>query len=78
MSDTNPLLQISFTIPFDQIRAEHVEPAIAQLIADARARIEAIAAFDGPRTYENTMHALDHATEPLDIAFEQDDLSVRA
>lgn len=69
MSVPNPLLSISFAIPFDQIRAEHVEPAMAQLITEARARIEAIAAFDGPRTYENTMHALDHATEPLDIAF---------
>jgi oligopeptidase A len=69
MSATNPLLSLSFTLPFDQIRAEHVEPAIAQLIAGARARIEAIATLDVPRTYENTMHALDHATEPLDVAF---------
>jgi oligopeptidase A len=69
MSEANPLLSIPFAIPFDQIRAEHVEPAMAQLIDEARARIEAIAAFDGSRTYANTMHALDHATEPLDIAF---------
>jgi oligopeptidase A len=69
MSAINPLLSMPFAIPFDQIRAEHVEPAIAQLIAEARERIEAIAAFTGPRTYENTMHALDHATEPLDVAF---------
>ena len=69
MSDANPLLSIPFAIPFDQIRAEHVEPAVAQLIDEARARIEAISSFDGPRTYANTMHALDHATEPLDIAF---------
>jgi len=65
----NPLLSIPFAIPFDTIRAEHVEPAILELIEEARARIEAIAAFDGPRTYENTMFALDHVTEPLDIAF---------
>src|SRR5687767_5349118 len=69
MSVPNPLLSISFAIPFDQIRAEHVEPAISQLIGDARERIEAIATFEGPRTYENTMFALDHATEPLDVAF---------
>jgi len=65
----NPLLSIPFAIPFDQIRAEHVEPGIRQLIAEARERIEAIAAIAGPRTYENTMFALDHATEPLDVAF---------
>jgi oligopeptidase A len=40
---TNPLLQIEFRIPFDQIRAEHVEPAIDQLIADARERQRQIA-----------------------------------
>lgn len=69
MSDANPFLSLPFAIPFDQMRAEHVEPAMAQLIAEAKARIEAIASLESPRTYENTMHALDHATEPLDIAF---------
>ena len=28
----NPLLQIQFQIPFDQIRAENVEPAIEELL----------------------------------------------
>ncbi|MBI2685806.1 MAG: M3 family metallopeptidase [Acidobacteria bacterium] len=65
----NALLEIPFAIPFDRIRAEDIEPSIAQLIADAKARIEAIAASTEPRTYENTMFALDHATEPLDVAF---------
>ena len=69
MSVTNPLLAIPFAIPFDQIRTEHVEPAISQLIVEARERIEAIAALEGLRTYENTLFALDHATEPLDVAF---------
>jgi oligopeptidase A len=69
MSAANPLLSIPFAVPFDEIRAEHVEPAIHRLIADAKARIEAIASYEGPRTYENTMYALDHATEPLDVAF---------
>lgn len=69
MTANNPLLAIPFAIPFDQIRAGHVEPAITQLIREAKARIEAIAALDGKRTYENTMFALDHATEPLDVAF---------
>ena len=27
----NPLLEIQFQVPFDQIRAEHVEPAVQQL-----------------------------------------------
>ena len=69
MSEMNPLLTLSFAIPFDAVRAEHVEPAIGQLITEARARIEAIASQEGPRTYANTMGALDKATEPLDVAF---------
>ena len=55
MSDANPLLSIPFAIPFDQIRAEHVEPAMAQLIAEARARIEALRhSFSVPLTMPST------------------------
>src|SRR4051812_11220800 len=65
---TNPLLQIEFEIPFDRVRAEHVEPAIAELLTDARANIEAIAADTAPRNYDNTLRALEKATEHLDYA----------
>jgi oligopeptidase A len=64
----NPLLSISFEIPFDAIKAEHVEPAMKELIAQSAAHIEAIANLAAPRTYDNTMAALDEATEPLDVA----------
>ena len=64
----NPLLQIQFRIPFDEIRAEHVEPAIDELLKDARAHVDALASDDGPRTYENTLLALENATERLDYA----------
>ncbi len=64
----NPLLDINFQIPFDSIRAEHVEPAIDELLADARARLEAIAQERRPRTFENTMRAFDQMTERLDFA----------
>jgi len=65
-ADTNPLLDIRFRIPFDQIRAEAVEPATASLLADARTRLEAIAAAGGERTWDNTLRLLDWLTEPLD------------
>jgi len=65
---TNPLLDINFEIPFDRIPAEHVEPAIHHLVADAQARLEAIAKEPPPRTFENTMNALDGMTERLDFA----------
>jgi len=64
----NPLLHEEFRIPFDRIRAGHVAPAAAELIAQARARLEAIAHLAGERTYQNTMDALDRLTEPLDYA----------
>ncbi len=67
-TERNPLLDINFQIPFDRIRAAHVEPAIDELLADARARLEAIAQEKSPRTFDNTMRAFDHMTERLDFA----------
>lgn len=64
----NPLLQIQFPIPFDQIRAEHIEPAVDALLADAEQRVDGIGASGEPRTYENTLRALDFATEGLEYA----------
>ena len=67
-SPPNPLLEIEFQIPFDRVRAEHVEPAMSALLADARERLEALAADERPRTFENTMLALEKITERLDFA----------
>src|SRR5579863_3694264 len=67
-SETNPLLEIRFRIPFDRIRAEHVEPAIAELLRDARDKLESLAADEGPRTFENTMLRYEGITERLEYA----------
>ena len=67
-SSTNPLLQIRFEIPFDQIEPPHVEPAAAVLIAEAQAQIDAISSDSGPRTLENTLLALESATDKLEFA----------
>ena len=67
-SNTNPLLNFDFRIPFDQIRAEHVEPAAAQLLQEARTRLEALLSGTGPRTFANTMQALDVMTVQLEYA----------
>ncbi|HUE02132.1 MAG TPA: hypothetical protein VMR62_21360, partial [Bryobacteraceae bacterium] len=64
----NPLLTVDFRIPFDRIRASDVEPAAAELLSQARARLEALASLPGERTYRNSMDALDRLTEPLDYA----------
>jgi oligopeptidase A len=63
----NPLFELSPAPRFREIQAEHVEPGVEALLARARAAIDAIAAVENP-TYENTVLALDRATEPLDRA----------
>jgi len=64
----NPLLQIQFAIPFDEIRPEHVVPAIEELLERSKSEIAAIGASAGPRTYDNTVGALERATETLEWA----------
>jgi oligopeptidase A len=64
----NPLLSYRYEIPFDQIRAAHVEPAVDTLLARARERLEKVKNLTGPRTYDNTLRAFDAATEELEHA----------
>lgn len=64
----NPLLTLGPRIPFDRISAEHVVPAIERLVANSRQALDAIAeAAEGP-VYENTLGALERATEDLETA----------
>ncbi len=55
-------------MPFDRIRAEHVAPATEELLSQARQRLEEIAAANGPRSFVNTMRALDDLAVPLEYA----------
>src|ERR1700730_197292 len=64
----NPLLQIQFEIPFDSIEPGHVEPAVQELLKDSAAKLEALAADPAPRTFANTMLALEAVSERLDYA----------
>lgn len=64
----NPLLQTHTHIPFDAIRPEHVVPAIERLMANAQRDIDAIADSTAPPEYENTLGALERATEPLELS----------
>ncbi len=45
-----------------------MQPAIGELLRDARGRIDALAADPEPRTFDNTLTLLDTITEPLDEA----------
>src|ERR1700681_2556306 len=58
----NPLLEISFRVPFDRIHACDVEPAIDELLADAALRHDETIADPHP------LHALDTMTERLEYA----------
>ncbi len=64
----NPLLHIELDVPFDQINAAQVRPAVATLLEQARAAVDAIGADSEPPTYDNTLGALERATETLEWA----------
>jgi oligopeptidase A len=68
-TDANPLLDVQFRIPFDRIRAEHVQPAIETLLEQSRAELADLAAGGATgqpvRTFDNTLRALDDLAEPL-------------
>ena len=64
----NPLAAIQFRVPFDRIRAEHVEPAAEALLAEAGEALDSLARQDGPPTFANTLLRLDRCTEKLDYA----------
>lgn len=65
---SNPLTELGLEIPFQDIEAEHVEPATDSLLASAEQAIQAIVVQGDPRTYANTLHALENATERLERA----------
>src|SRR6185295_6888861 len=48
--------------------AEHVEPGVGALLGEARARLDALAAFEGPYTYESTLGALEEIPSRLELA----------
>lgn len=67
----NPLLDFSGLPRFNSVRAEHVQPAIEQLIAEGRAAVEAAVAETAPPTWDNFVRPLDDAGERLSRAWGQ-------
>lgn len=65
----NPLLQKSTlrhgAFPFDQLKLEHFEPALGESLKDARANIEHIRTSTEKPTFENTILALETASEAM-------------
>ena len=66
---TNPLLDFSDLPRFDQIRPEHVAPAIDQLLAEAEAALEAAVSPDSPADWTWLSRTLDVPGERLGRAW---------
>ena len=62
-SDSNPLLLDYDRIPFDQIEAAHVVPAVRQILEEARREIENLVGAESEPTYADTIDRLDRALE---------------
>ena len=70
MTNNNPLLDFSGLPRFSDILTEHVEPAIDQLLADAKKQLEITANTPADKaTWEDTLHPLDVACEQLGRAW---------
>jgi len=66
---TNPLLEITELPQFSKIRPEHVEPAIDQLLAEARQTIERQLQTGGPYTWQTLIEPIDAAEDRLNKAW---------
>lgn len=61
----NPLLSGRVPFPFDEITPEHVIPAFREALARATGQLQAIVDLQEPRTYANTVHAMEEMGERL-------------
>ena len=61
----NPLLKLTELPAFDQIRPEHVEPAVEQTLAEVHQEIEKLLQVDPPFTWDNTLAPLELALNRL-------------
>ncbi len=61
----NPLLDTDGLPRFSAIRPEHVEPAIDELLAGNRARLELVLSRDGPRTWNSVVEPLEDMEDRL-------------
>ncbi len=66
---TNPLLEAYVLPPFGAIRAEHVAPAIDQILAGNRAAVEELLAASTHYTWDNLVAPLDELEDRLQRAW---------
>ncbi len=64
-NEQSPLLAIEHPIPFDQVQAADIEPAIGALLAQAQAGLAELESSTEACTYDNTLGALERLTQRL-------------
>jgi len=57
---TLPLLNRTANIPFDSFKPEEIQPSIDKALKLAEGELETVKQVEGPRTFENTIRALDN------------------
>jgi len=67
----NPLLHFSGLPHFDQVKPEHVTPAIEQLLAEGRALVEHLVADTATPTWDNFVRPMEDFEEKLGRAWSQ-------
>jgi oligopeptidase A len=67
----NPLLDFSDLPRFADLRPEHVEPAVDQLVAEGRETIARVAGLESAPTWESFVEPLDNVNERLGRAWSQ-------
>ena len=66
---TNPLLDAHILPPFSSIRAEHVEPAVRQLIDEGRAQLKSLLETLTLPTWDNLAALIEEQGDKLDQAW---------
>jgi oligopeptidase A len=62
----NPILSREFLIPFREIKSGHVVKGIREALQRAQEELDSIVLSSAPRTYENTLGALESLQDRLD------------
>lgn len=62
---TNPLIEQGELLAYNEIRPEHIKPAIEHWLERARTAVNQVTQANAPATYDSVVTALDDATEPL-------------
>jgi oligopeptidase A len=66
---SNPLLEIDGLPPFSKIRPEHIEPAVDQLLSEAREQVETLLAANSNYSWENLVEPLEKMDDRLSRAW---------